>query len=422
MPAPLSRSAHAIERSGIRDVFDRAARIPDVISLALGEPTETAAAHIVAAAEQATRDGLTHYTDILGIPEFRQAASTYTQRVKGLHYSAATETQVIPGATLGLYLTFRAILDPGDEVIVPSPAFTSYDAQVTLAGGRPIHVPLRPENGMRLDADDIAAAITPRTRAIIINNPSNPTGAVTPAAELERIGALCETHNLWAISDEVYHPFVYTNDRPAPSIAAAIGMRERTVIVESLSKTFAMTGWRIGYLHGPASLIEQTAAIAELIHSSINAPAQYAAVAALTGPLDGVVAQRERYRDQRDLVLAELGGSDAVRPLTPDGAFYAFVDIRRTGLTSDDFAQTLLDEWHVAVVPGTAFGAAGEGFVRVSYAGDTAQLREGLRRLRIFAEHRDESADMRSIGDASIGEGSGDSLGGDLAPREPARR
>lgn len=390
--ARLSRSAARIERSGIRDVFDRAAQIDDVISLALGEPSETAQEHVVEAASAAEHAGLTHYTDVLGIPEFRKAAADYTRSVKGLPYSAETETQGVPGATLGLYLAFRAILDPGDEVIVPSPAFTCYGAQIALAGGRAVPVRLRPENGMRLNADDIAHAITPRTRAIVLTTPSNPTGAVTGRGELAAIARLCERYDLWAISDEVYHPFVYTGapGTVAPSIAAAPGMRDRTVIIESLSKTFAMTGWRVGYLHGPAALVEQTAAIAELIHSSLNAPAQYAAVAALTGPHDEVAARRERYRSQRDLVVSEISASATLETLPPEGAFYAFVDVRATGLDSDQFAARLLDEWHVAVVPGTAFGAEGEGFVRLSYAGDPDELREGLRRMVLFA---DTSAD-----------------------------
>ncbi len=395
--APLSLTAQSIERSGIRDVFDRAARVPNVISLALGEPTETAAEHIVEASERAVRAGHTHYTDILGIPEYRQAAAHYTHRVKGLSYDPETETQAIPGATLGLYLALRAVVDPGDEVIVPSPAFTSYDAQIALAFGTAVHVPLRPENGMRISADDIERAITPRTRAIIINSPGNPTGAVTPASELARIARICVAHDIWAISDEVYHPFVYASSADAaPSIAGAPGMRGRAIIVESLSKTFAMTGWRIGYLHGPQHLIEQTATIAELIHSSINAPAQYAGAAALAGPLDEVNHRKGRYARQRDLVVEALNESSALEVLPPEGAFYAFVDVRRTGLTADDFSSRLLDQWRVAVVPGDAFGDAGQGFVRVSYAGDYDELREGIRRMVLFAEQ--SHADIYSTG------------------------
>lgn len=386
---PPSLSATQVPRSGIRAMFDAAAQIPDVISLAVGEPSETAELHVVAAAERAIRDGRTHYTDVLGIPEFRQAATRYTRQVRGLSYNPESEVQAVPGATLGLYLALRAILNPGDEVIVPSPAFASYDAQIALAGGKAVHVPVHPENGMRVDARDIARAVTDRTRALILNSPSNPTGAITPADELIHIAHICEAENLWAISDDVYHAFIYGDDTRhrtiAPSIAAVPGMRERTIIVDSLSKTFAMTGWRIGYLLGPATLIEHTAAIAEQIHSSISAPSQYAAVAALTGPLDGVTARHARYARQRELLLDTLQGAEALTAIPPEGAFYAFVDVRGTGLSSAEFSHRLLHEHHVAVVPGEAFGHAGEGFVRVSFVGAEAGLREALKRMVRFA-------------------------------------
>lgn len=384
--ARLSLQARRLQRSGIREVFTRAARIPEVISLAVGEPLETAEPHVVEASERAVRAGLTRYTDALGVEEFRQAAADYTWRHKGLDYSPVTQTQVIPGATLGLYLSFAAILDRGDEVLVPSPAFTSYDAQISLAGGVAVHVGLRPENGMGVSADDLAAAITPRTRAIMLNSPSNPIGSVTPMSELVRIAALAERHDLWIVADEVYHAFVHAGHGAiAPSIASVPGAAERTIIVESLSKTFAMTGWRIGYLHGPRHLIEQTATIAELMHSSINAPAQYAAVAALNGPSDSVLARGETYRRHADLVLEGLQAIPSLSVIRPEGAFYAFVDVRRTGLDSGEFSRRLLEECRVAVIPGEAFGAAGRGFVRVSYAGEETQLREGIERLVEFS-------------------------------------
>lgn len=283
----------------------------------------------------------------------------------------------------------------GDEVIIPSPFFTSYDAEVMLCGGRPVTVALRLEHGMRVNAADIEAAITPRTRAVIINSPGNPTGAVTSAAELARIAEVCKQHNIWAISDEVYHPFVFGETfgetlggeaAVAPSIAAVPGMKDRTIVVESLSKTYAMTGWRIGYLLAPEAVIEQTGKIAELMHSSVNSLAQYAGVAALAGPQDHVAAMREEYRAKRQIVLDGLAGCPVLRLIEPQGAFYAFVDVRLTGLDSGEFADRLLDEERVAVVPGEAFGEEGRGFVRLSYAGDADELREGVARLRAFAE------------------------------------
>ena len=386
-PASLSAEALNIPRSGIRDVFDRVERVPDAISLTVGEPSATAAPHIVAAACEAAQAGRTRYTNVLGVPEYRKAVADYSARVKGLTYDPETEIQAVDGATIGLFLALKAVVGTGDEVIIPSPFFTSYDAEVMLCGGRPVTVALRPEHGMRVNAADIEAAITPRTKAVLLNSPGNPTGAVTPASELARIAEVCKRHDLWAISDEVYHPFVFAEGIDvAPSIAAVEGMHERTVVVESLSKTFAMTGWRIGYLLAPAALIEQTSKIAELMHSSVNSTAQYAGVAALSGPRTPIQAMREEYRAKRQIVLDGLAGCPVLRLIEPQGAFYAFVDVRLTGLDSGEFADRLLDEEHVAVVPGEAFGEEGRGFVRLSYAGDAGELREGVARLRAFAE------------------------------------
>lgn len=389
----LAQNAISIPRSGIRDVFDRVEQIPDAISLCLGEPGQTASQHIVIAACKSLKEGKTKYTDVLGIPEFRKAASSYTKRIKGLTYDADTEIQAVDGATVGLYLATKALIDPGDEVIIPSPFFTSYETDVLMCGATPVTVALKPEHGMRINAQDILNAITPRTRAIIINSPGNPTGAVTTIEELEEIAKVCIEHDLWVISDEVYHPFAFSNnpesevnsETVAPSIASIKGMRERTIVVESLSKTFAMTGWRIGYILAPARVIEQTSKIAEMIHSSINSTAQYGAVAALNGPLDHVKEMREEYRSKRNLVMKELADCDAVNLIEPQGAFYAFVDIRPTGLSSKEFSDRLLEKEKVAVVPGEAFGLEGSGFVRVSYAGKPEDISEGVKRLKRFA-------------------------------------
>lgn len=282
MPA-LSQHSLSVPRSGIRDVFDRVEHVPDAISLCVGEPSATAAPHIVEAACRSIREGHTTYTNVLGIEPFREAVAAYSEKVKGLRYDVDTEIQAVDGATIGLFLAMKALLDAGDEVILPSPYFTSYDAEALMCGGVPVPVALKPEHQMRLNADDIEAAITPRTKAVLLNSPGNPSGAVTPLSELERIADVCIRHDIWVISDEVYHPFVFDGSASiAPSIAAIDGMHERTVVVESLSKTFAMTGWRIGYLLGPEPLIEQTSKLAELMHSSVNSTAQYAAVAALT--------------------------------------------------------------------------------------------------------------------------------------------
>lgn len=385
---PISSTVKAVPRSGIRDVFDRALAADDVISLCVGEPGQTAAPYIVEAAVQAARDGKTKYSNINGIPAFREAAADYTRRVKHLDYDPRTEIQAVDGGTIGLFLTISTVVAPGDEVIVPSPYFTSYTASVIMCGGKPVPVALKPEHGMHLNAADIEAAVTDRTRAIIINSPGNPSGAVTTADELAHIARICVEHNIWAISDEVYHSIVY-NAAPgeaAPSIAAAPGMKERTIIVDSLSKTYAMTGWRIGYLLAPAQVIEQTGKSAENLHSSVNSLSQYAGIAAMLGSQEMVEQIRQEYIAKRQIVVNALAGSPVLRLVEPEGAFYAFVDVRGTGLDSDDFSRRLLDEQRVAVVSGEAFGEEGRGFVRLSYAGDADELREGLRRLRTFAE------------------------------------
>ena len=381
--------AESIPRSGIRDVFDRVHDAPGAISLCVGEPRRTASPAVVDAACDSIRRGLTTYTDVLGIPGFRHAAADYTVRVKGLDYDPDHEIQAVEGATMGIFLALRAVVDPGDEVIIPSPFFPSYEASVLMCGGIPRMVRLSARHGMHLNAQDIERVIGPRTRAVIINSPGNPTGAVTTGKELSAIADVCIRHGLWAISDEVYHRFVFVPGMDsAPSIAAVPGMKGQTIIVDSLSKTFAMTGWRMGYLLAPAPIIEETAKIAELVHSSVNSMAQYGGIAALSGPDDDVRRMRDEYVKGRRIVVDGLAGCRLLRLIPSEGAFYAFVDVRPTGMDSSEFSRKLLDICGVAVVPGEAFGAEGAGFVRLSYAGDPGLLREGVRRLAAFADER----------------------------------
>lgn len=389
--AGFSSLAVNTPRSLIRDVFDKAARIPGVISLALGEPAATAPAHVVEAGTRAIIDGHTHYTDVLGIPQYRNAVSDYTRRTKGLLYDPDTEVHATPGATLGLFLALRVLLEPGDEVAVFTPAFGTYEAQVILCGGVPVPVPLRREAGMRMEAEQLERAITPRTKVVILNSPGNPTGAVTDAEELARIAEVCRARNLWAISDEVYHPFVFDTGTPdelvaAPSIAAVAGMRERTVIVDSLSKVFSMTGWRIGYLLAPRDVVTQTSKLAEQMNSSLNAPAQYAGAAALNGPLDHVLRMRSQYEATRNLVATALRGHPLLGANHSSGAFFTLVDVSQTGLTSQRFADELLRRVGVAVVPGEAFGPGGAGMVRLSFAGSPSEVTHGIERMISFAE------------------------------------
>ena len=391
MPA-LSQHSLSVPRSGIRDVFDRVEHVPDAISLCVGEPSATAAPHIVEAACRSIREGHTTYTNVLGIEPFREAVAAYSEKVKGLRYDVDTEIQAVDGATIGLFLAMKALLDAGDEVILPSPYFTSYDAEALMCGGVPVPVALKPEHQMRLNADDIEAAITPRTKAVLLNSPGNPSGAVTPLSELERIADVCIRHDIWVISDEVYHPFVFDGSASiAPSIAAIDGMHERTVVVESLSKTFAMTGWRIGYSLSPALVAK---AMTNYLSHSTGAPGtmcQCAAIEALSGPQDEAEQMRQVFEQRRDLIVRRINAMPGVSCLKPSGAFYVMMNLEQIlgkqidgqviG-SGDDFAKLLLEKSLVAVVPGSGFGVP--NFVRLSYAISTENIETGMDRLEAF--------------------------------------
>ena len=394
-PASLSAEALNIPRSGIRDVFDRVERVPDAISLTVGEPSATAAPHIVAAACEAAQAGRTRYTNVLGVPEYRKAVADYSARVKGLTYDPETEIQAVDGATIGLFLALKAVVGTGDEVIIPSPFFTSYDAEVMLCGGRPVTVALRPEHGMRVNAADIEAAITPRTRAVIINSPGNPTGAVTSAAELARIAEVCKQHNIWAISDEVYHPFVFGETfgetlggeaAVAPSIAAVPGMKDRTIVVESLSKTYAMTGWRLGWAVVPEYTIEAVDDLATNYYLCAHTPTQHAALACFTPESLAVCEERrQELLARRRIVVSGLERIGLPLEVVPNGAFYAYFSVAGTGLDAWTFCERALEEAHVALTPGRDFGpATADTHVRLSYAASREALTEGLSRLGKF--------------------------------------
>ena len=386
MPA-LSQHSLSVPRSGIRDVFDRVEHVPDAISLCVGEPSATAAPHIVEAACRSIREGHTTYTNVLGIEPVREAVAAYSEKVKGLRYDVDTEIQAVDGATIGLFLAMKALLDAGDEVILPSPYFTSYDAEALMCGGVPVPVALKPEHQMRLNADDIEAAITPRTKAVLLNSPGNPSGAVTPLSELERIADVCIRHDIWAISDEVYHPFVFDGSASiAPSIAAVDGMHERTVVVESLSKTFAMTGWRMGYVCAPQPVIAAMTKLHQFGIMSAPTTSQYAAIEAMRSGDEDIAHMREEYDSRRRYLVENLNriGLDCFEP---KGAFYVFPCIRSSGLSSDEFCERFLREEKVAVIPGTAFGPGGEGYVRACYASSMRDLTESISRLDNFLQN-----------------------------------
>ena len=358
----------------------------DVVGFGAGEPNFPTPANVVKAAADACLDPKNYkYTPTPGLPELREAIAAKMLRDSGYEVNA-DQVVVTNGGKQAVYESFQILLNDGDEVIIPAPYWTSYPEAVKLAGGVPVEVFAGADVNFEPSLEALEAARTEHTKAIIVNSPNNPTGAVWKPETVEAIGRWAVEHHIWVISDEIYEHLLYEDAQSAHIVTLVPELADQAVILNGVAKTYAMTGWRIGYLLAPEAVIEQTGKIAELMHSSVNSLAQYAGVAALAGPQDHVAAMREEYRAKRQIVLDGLAGCPVLRLIEPQGAFYAFVDVRLTGLDSGEFADRLLDEEHVAVVPGEAFGEEGRGFVRLSYAGDAGELREGVARLRAFAE------------------------------------
>jgi aminotransferase len=376
----VSGRARAVPVSLIRRMFDLTPRVPGAISLAVGEPGFATPPHIVEAACQALHDGFTKYSPNPGYLDLREAIAEKIERVNGYQADPGSEIFVTVGAMQALALTFMVGIDPGDEVLVTDPSYTNFEATVTLAGGRVVYVPTDPGRGYLPHAADLAAAITPRTRAILVNSPANPTGAVYPRDLLHAIAEICVRHDLLLISDETYGRLTY-GDIQAVSPASFPGLRDRTVSIFSFSKEYAMTGWRIGYLTGPASMLQVMAPVQEAMASCVNSATQRAALAALRGPQDCVETMRQAYQRRRDLVVERLGRIPGVRCPRPDGAFYAFPDVREITDDTVRLAERLLFDQKVVVSPGEAFGPQSGGFLRLSYATSDEGLAEGLTRL-----------------------------------------
>jgi aspartate/methionine/tyrosine aminotransferase len=348
--------------------------------LAVGEPGFATPPHIVEAASAALRDGFTKYSPNPGYLDLREAIADKIERVNGYRVDPAGEVFVTVGAMQALALTFMVGIDPGDEVILTDPSYSNFEGTITLAGGRPVFVPTDPERGYLPRAEDVAAAVTPRTRAILVNSPSNPTGAVYPRDLLHAIAEICVRHDLLLISDETYGALTYGDIRNV-SPASLPGLGDRTVSIYSFSKEYAMTGWRIGYLTGPAPMLGVMATVQEYVVSCVNAATQRAALAALRGPQDCVETMRQAYQRRRDLVVERLGRIAGVRCPRPDGAFYAFPDVRAVTHDTTTLAERLLFDHRVVVSPGEAFGPRSAGFLRLSYACPDEDLAEGLTRL-----------------------------------------
>jgi aminotransferase len=382
----ISQRANQLSPSGIRKFFDLLASMEGVISLGVGEPDFATPWHIREAAIESLEKGYTMYTSNLGIPELREELSRHLKGHYNVKYDPATELLITVGVSEALDLAMRAILDPGDEVIIPDPCFVAYDACVILAGGVPVPVPTNEEDSFELNAAAVAARITSKTRAILIGYPANPTGAVMPRNKLLEIAALAKRRGLIVVSDEIYAKLVYGVDHTC--LAALPGMKEHTILLGGFSKAYAMTGWRIGYAAAPKEIVAAMTKIHQYTMMCAPTMGQVAALEALKSGENSAIEMVEDY-NRRRLVIVQ-GLNDIGLPcFEPRGAFYAFPSIKRTGMCSEDFAERLLTEEKVAVVPGSAFGRCGEGYVRCCYATSLADIEEALARMKRFVtRHR----------------------------------
>ena len=377
----LSQRVRQVKPSGIRKFFDIINTMPQVISLGVGEPDFVTPGHIRQAGIRSIELGHTRYTSNYGMLELREELAAMLHRRYGLTYDPKSELLVTVGVSEGVDLAMRTIIDPGDEVISPDPGYVAYEADVIFAGGVPVTVPTYAKYEFAVRASEIAPAITPRTKMILIGNPNNPTGAVIPQAELEGIAKLAIEHDLIVAIDEVYSRLVY--DHEHRSIASLPGMRERTILLDGFSKAYAMTGWRIGYVAAPAPILEAMLKIHQYAIMCAGTAPQEAALEALRHGEDDILMMHEAYARRRRMFVDGLNRI-GLPCCEPRGAFYAFPYIGVLGLTDEEFAEKLLFEEHVAVVPGSAFGSAGAGYVRCAYCAAFDQLEEALVRMERF--------------------------------------
>ena len=381
MRNPLSKTITTIEPSGIRKFFDIVSEMDDAISLGVGEPDFDTPWHIRDEGIYSLEKGRTFYTSNAGLKELKIEISKYLDRRFGLSYDYNKEMLVTVGGSEAIDIAMRAMLDPQDEVLIPQPSYVSYVPCCVLANGTPVPIELKAENEFRLTAEELEAAITPKTKLLVMPFPNNPTGAVMEKKDLEAVAEVVKKHDLFVLSDEIYAELTYLDNHV--SIASIPGMRERTIVINGFSKSHAMTGWRLGYACGPEVIIKQMLKIHQFAIMCAPTTSQYAAVEALRNGDEDVAMMREEYNGRRRYVLErfkEMGLSC----FEPFGAFYAFPCIKDLGMTSDEFATKLLQTKKVAVVPGTAFCACGEGFLRISYAYSLDDLRIALDRVAEF--------------------------------------
>ena len=377
----LAPAAKAMRPSGIRKFFDLAADMPHCISLGVGEPDFKTPWSVRDAGIRSLELGRTKYTANAGLKDLRKEICTYLQRRFELHYQEEN-VLVTVGGSEAIDLAIRALVQPGDEVIIPEPCFVCYEPITQLTGGVPVHIATRAEDQFRLTADQLRAAITPKTKLLIFPYPNHPTGAVMSAAEVEEIAAVLRETNVLVLSDEIYSELTYGLDRHV-SIASLPGMAERTIVVNGFSKSYAMTGWRLGYAVGPAPLIKVMTKIHQSCIMSAPTTSQYAAITALRQCDDQIEMMRDEYNRRRRYVVKALNEM-GLTCFEPRGAFYVFPSIQISGLTSSEFCEQLLREKEVAIIPGSAFGASGEGYARISYAYSVDHLQTAMKRIREF--------------------------------------
>jgi len=376
----ISKRLETIPRSGIREIFDMARGIPDLVHLELGEPDFPMPDHITEAAIQALRNGFTKYTPNAGIEELREAISEKLKRENEIDAEPNGEILVTAGSMEALSMSILSTVNEGDEVVIPDPGYVSYVAQVLFAGGVPVPVPLMEDDDFRLTVENLEKVVTAKTRLLMMNYPSNPTGATSRQEDLKEIADFVTDRNILVLSDEPYERFIYPGGRHH-SIAALPGMLERTISVFSFSKTYAMTGMRVGYAVSGRELIRQMTKLQEHYVACVNSVAQKAAIAALRGPQTCVDDMLREYTRRRDVVLEGLSRIQMITCRKPAGAFYAFPNISKSGQDSRTLVRNLLKEAKVATVPGVAFGKLGEGHIRVSFATSTENIKEALKRI-----------------------------------------
>ncbi len=387
MRNPLSDVVVDIQPSGIRKFFDVVSEMKDAISLGVGEPDFDTPWHIREEGIYSLEKGRTFYTSNAGLKELKIEICNYLKRKLDLDYDYNKDVIVTVGGSEAIDLAIRAMINPGDEVLIPQPSYVSYVPCVTLAYGKPVIIELKEENQFRLTKDELLEKITDKTKILILPFPNNPTGAIMEKSDLEEIAKICIEKDIFVVSDEIYSELTYNGEKHI-SIACIPGMKERTIVINGFSKAYAMTGWRLGYAVGPAEILKQMIKIHQFAIMCAPTNSQYAAVEALRNGDRDIDKMRESYNQRRRFLLNAFKemGLDCFEPF---GAFYMFPSIKRFGMTSDEFANRLLQEEKVAVVPGTAFGDCGEGFLRISYAYSLEDLKEALGRLKDFISRLD---------------------------------